>query len=175
MTLNIRSTIATIAILALVGLGVGMGAGAATTSDVSATVTAELISVSVADGTVAFGTLGLNTTEHTATGGNALETQIATNDGNVTANFGIRSSDAVSGGTNWELAASAGTDAFTHEFSVDDGSNWVAFNVDNSTYSTLANTVAASGTQDFDLRVGTPTASTDSVEHTVTVTVQATI
>ncbi|MCH7752539.1 MAG: hypothetical protein IH898_10350, partial [Planctomycetes bacterium] len=97
-----------------------------------------------------------------------------TNYGNVSVNLGIRSSDAASGGTDWNLAGTAGADEFTHEFSTDAGTSWTAFNTDNSTYSTLASDVAASGNETFDLRIGTPTSSTDSAEHTVTVTVQAT-
>lgn len=145
-------------------------ADAETTADVSATVTAQLVSVSVSDGSIAYGILELNTT--TTTVGTDLQT--ATNDGNVNIDLGIRSSDAVSSSTPWELAASAGLNEFTYEFSIDGGSNWAAFNVDNATYSTLASDVDVDGTQTFDLRIGTPTASTDSVEHTVTVTVLAT-
>lgn len=168
-----KSLISSIAILGLLGLVVGVTVQGATEGSVSATVTAQLISVSVADGSVAYGTLSLDTTEDTATGGAALETQTATNNGNITENLGIRSSDAV-GDTDWNLAAARGSDAFTHEFSIDDGSSWTAFNVDNTTNSVLANSVAANGNQTFDLRIGTPTVSTDSVEHTVTVTVLAT-
>jgi hypothetical protein len=168
-----KSFIASIAILALIGLGVGVSVEGATTADVSATVTAQLVSVSVSDGSIAYGILSLDTTKDTtATGVN--DTQTATNDGNVTENLSIRSSDATSSGTTWELAATRGDDAFTHEFSINSGGAWTAFNPDNTTYSTLANTVATSAGQTFDLRIGTPTSSTDSVQHTVTVTVQAT-
>lgn len=165
---------ASIIVLALVAMVAAVGVNAATTADVTSTVTAQLVSVSISDGVVSYGTLALNTTEDTTVSG-VNDTQTATNDGNVTANLNIRSSDATSGGTNWELAALAGTDAFKHEFSTDSGVNWGAFNVDNTTYSTLANSVAAGNSQAFDLRIGTPTASTDSVEHTVTVTVQVTL
>ncbi|KKO02706.1 hypothetical protein LCGC14_0101550 [marine sediment metagenome] len=158
-------------ILGLVGMVVGVAVQGATTDDVSATVTAQLVSVSVSDGIVEYGILALNTTEDTVT---LVDTQTATNDGNVAADLSIRSSDAV-GGTTWELAVSAGSDAFIHEFSIDAGVSWAAFNVDNVTYSTLVNNVAASGNQTFDLKIGTPTASTDNVEKTITVTVQATI
>jgi len=141
------------------------------TADVTATVTAELISVSVDDGSVAYGALPLNTSEDTVT---LTDTQTATNDGNVNVDLGVRSSDAASAGTPWNLAASAGVDAFTHEFSTNSGSTWTDFNADNATYSSIATGVASTGTQDFDLQVGTPTSSTDTVEHTITVTVQAT-
>ncbi len=145
---------------------------AATTADVSATVTSQLISVTVADGSVAYGVLNADTNQDTVT---LSDTQTATNNGNVPENFSIRSSDATSGGTNWNLAASTGTDEFTHEFSIDSGSNWIAFNVDNITYSSMSSSVAASGgTDNFDLRIKTPVSSTDNDEHTITVTVLAT-
>jgi len=162
--------IASIAVFSLLAF-VTFPVVAATTDDVVATVTAQLVAVSVSDGAVAYGTLDLNTNQDTVT---LADTQTATNDGNVNVDLGIRSSDAVSGVTDWNLAASAGTDEFIHEFSTDSGTTWTGFNVDNATYSNIASGVAASGTQDFDLQIGTPTASTDSVEHTVTVTVLAT-
>jgi len=167
-----KSLIASIMILGLVGMIIGVVTQAATTDDVSATVTAQLVSVLVSDGTVEYGILPLDTTEHTATGGTASETQTATNDGNVAADLDIRSSDAL-GGTTWELAATRGSNAFTHEFSINDGSNWTAFNVDNTSYSSLTTNVAAADNQTFDLRIGTPTASADNVEKTITVTVLA--
>jgi len=168
-----KSLIASITIVGLVGLVVGVGTQAVGTADVSATVTAQLVSVSVADGGITYGILPLDSTEDTTTSG-LNDVQTATNNGNIAESLGIRSSDAVSDGTNWELAAARGTDEFTHEFSLNDGSSWTAFDVDNATYSTLNSNVAVNGTQTFDLRIGTPDNSTDSVEHTVTVTVQAT-
>ena len=51
--------------------------------------------------------------------------------------------EIITGDTDWNLAASTGTDEFTHEFSVDSGSNWTAFNVDNTTYSSMSSSIAA--------------------------------
>ena len=167
-----KQFLASVMVLALAATVVGVGVNADSTADVSATVTAQLVSVSItSDGVVAYGTLPLNTTKDTIA---LTDTQTATNNGNVTVDLGIRSSDAV-GDTNWNLAASADTDVFTHEFSINSGGLWTHFSADNNTYSTLVNTVTAGNGQTFDLRIGTPTASTDSVEHTVTVTVQATL
>jgi len=176
-----KKIIASITMLSLAGMMVVMGVGAATTGDVSATVTAELVSVSVSDGVVGYGILANSTPEDTTASG-VNNTQVATNAGNVNVDLGIRSSDAV-GGTEWNLAGTAAADVFTHDFCTtgsgspdlcDASPTWNAFNVDNTTYSSLAATVAPSGTQDFDLRIGTPTSSTDNVEKTITVTVQAT-
>lgn len=166
---KITISIAVFSLLALVALPVI----AADEGTVSATVTAQIVSVAVTDGNVSYGVLGLGTTKDTtATGVN--ETQTATNNGNVSVDLKIRSSDATSAGTPWNLAGTAASDAFTHEFSINSGSSWTDFDTDNNVNVTLANGVAALGTQDFDLRIGTPTASTDQLEHTITVTVLAT-
>ena len=156
-------------VLGLAAMMVGVGVSAATTATVAATVTAELISVSVADGSVDYGILPISTSTTTVGLG---QTQVVTNGSNVPADLDVKSSDAV-GGTAWNLAASAGADAFTHE-SAPDGSTWTAFNVDNDTYTSLATNIAAAGTQNLDLRIGTPTSVSDNVEKTITVTVLAT-
>jgi len=168
-----KSLIATICILGLVGMVAGVAVKADET--VTATVTPQVISVSVSDGSVSYGILSADTNEDTTSSG-VDNTQIATNDGNVPEKFSVKSSDATSTGTNWELAASTGTDDFMHEFctlNCDGSPTWVDFNVDNTTYVTLVDSIAVSANQDFDLRIKTPTASTDSLEHSITVTVLA--
>ena len=161
-----KSLIASIAILGVAGLAVGTGAGADTTAEVSATVTAELITISVADGSVEYGIVPIDTLK-------TVQTQVVTNDGNVNVNLGVKSSDTV-GGTDWNLVAAVGSlDEFTHEYAPD-GSTWVTFNVDNTTYAPLATNVVAGGTQNLDLRIKTPTSVTDGAEKTITVTVLVT-
>jgi len=169
---NMKSLIASIAIVGLVGLVVGVGTQADTTADVSATVTAELISVSVLDGSVAYGILPVNASEDTIS---LTDTQVVTNDSNVPADLAVKSSDAV-GGVNWNLVAATGSlDEFTHEYSSNDGGAWATFNVDNTTYAALATNVAVDGTQNLDLRIGTPSSVSDQdVQKTITVTVLAT-
>lgn len=167
-----KKIIASFAALSLLAF-VAFPAIGATTADVTSTVTAQLISVSVSDGSVSYGTLGIGTTRDT-TASEANDTQSATNNGNVEVDLGIRSGDATSAGTEWNLAASADTDEFTHRFSTNSGGSWTAFDVVNANYSTLANNIATSTSQTFDLEIGTPDVSTDSVEHSVIVTVQAT-
>jgi len=165
-----KSLIASIAIVGLVGLAVGVGTQAADTANVSATVTAELISVSVSDGSVAYGILPVNASEDTTASG-VNNTQVVTNDSNVVADLDVKSSDAV-GGTDWDLVAATGNiDEFTHEFSPD-GTNFTTFNVVNATYTSLATNVAAGATQNLDLRIGTTTSVSDqNVQKTITVTV----
>ncbi len=128
-----------------------------------------LITVSVTDGFVNYGVVELGTSKDTTTTGLG-DFQTATN-GNEIANFNIKSSDAV-GGVAWTLAGTAAGNTFTHGFSLDDGGAWTLL---TTTYQTLATGVGAFGTKTFDLQIGMPTTSTDSVEKTIIVTVQATL
>ena len=125
----------------------------------------------MADGSVAYGILPVNTNADTVT---LSDTQVVTNGSNVAANFDVKSSDAV-GGAGWNLVAATGSlDEFTHEFAPD-GSTWTAFSVNNATYASLATNVAAGATQNLDLRIKTPTSVTDNnVVKTITVTVLVT-
>jgi len=166
---NLKKVLAALTAVALM-LALTAPALAATTGTVSATVTAQLISLSVADGDVSYGVLDADTFGDTV----GTETQTVTNNGNVAEDFGIKSSGASSAGTPWNLAASTGTDEFTHDFSVNSGANWTAFNVDNAAYTAMSSNIAKDGTDTFDLRIKTPVTSTDTLEHTITVTVLAT-
>ena len=166
-----KSTIATVAILALFGLVVGVGAIAATEATVSATVTSQLVAITVADGNVAYGILPVNTNADTVTLG---QTQVVTNGGNVNVDLSVKSSDAV-GRTNWNLAATnAALNEFTHEFSSNSGVAYTGFNVDNITYISLVAGVIPTGTQNLDLKIKTPASVTDNAQKAITITVLAT-
>lgn len=150
---------------------------AASTGTVSATVTPQNISVAVSDGTVAYGTLDLSSSQSTISSG-INDTQVATNDGNVTEDFNIRSTDAT-GGTTWTLAGSIGADQYTHSYCntgggapdpCDSGATWNAM---STSYNTLTTAVAPAGTNRFDLQIGTPSSSSDFVQKSITVTIQA--
>jgi len=147
----------------------------ATEAGVTATVTVQNISITVADGTVAYGTLGANTSKDTTSGG-LDDTQTATNDGNVSETFNIKGSDSVA----WTLAGAAGVNQYKHEFcktgtGVPDpcDANPV-YTALTTGYQALATPVAATGTQKFDLKITTPTSSSSFAEQSVNVTVQAT-
>lgn len=165
-----------LAALPLVFASIG---SAATTGNVAATVTPQNISVAVSDGAVAYGALALSSSEDTTSGG-VDDTQVATNDGNVAEDFNILSTDAT-GGTTWTLAGSPGADQFSHSFCTtgggspdpcDTGASWSNL---TTSYSSLATAVATSGTERFDLKLDTPTSSTDYVQKSITVTIQAVI
>lgn len=159
---------ASIMVLTLAAMVVGVAVNAAPTADVAATVTPQLIAVSVGDGSVDYGTLATNVTKSTL---DLSDTQVVTNTGNVNVDLAVKSSDAI-GGNAWNLAlTNASQDEFTHEFSSNDGGAWASFNVVNATYTSLVTNVAV--TQNLDLRIKTPTSVTDSAQKTITVTVLA--
>jgi hypothetical protein len=138
---------------------------------VTCTVTGENVSVSVTDGEVTYGTLGVDAVKNTLSGG-LDDLQTATNDGNVTADFNIKCSNAIDGdsGTDWTLDSTTGQDQFTHEFSTDATFPGTAL---TGTYQTLATGITASGTETFDLQITMPSSITDYSVKTITVTVQA--
>ena len=140
---------------------------AATTAAVNATVTAVNLAISVADGSIAYGSVNLSTATTTANNG---ETQVVTNDGS-TMKLNVKSSDAT-GGTAWTLGTSIASNVFKHEVSTTTGSTYMTFQA-TDTYLTASTSIAAGLTQNLDFRFTTPSGTTDFVQKSVTVTVQA--
>jgi len=139
---------------------------AAGTATIAATVTVQNISVSVSDGTIAYGTLGSNS----SAGTNGTDTQTATNNGNVAEDFNIKGQNSGS----WTLGGTAGADQYVHKFcTATCGSAPTNYTALTTSYQALANSVAASGTQTFDLYITTPNPSTVFTQQSVDVTVQA--
>jgi len=179
---NIKGLIASIAILGVVGLAVGTGAGAA---DVVATVTPQVVSVTVADGTVDYGILPVNGgTNNTFDGLATADTQIITSASNVSTDVLLRSSDAAkfgaAGVTDWDLVATAAADDFVHSFDINASGTavFVAFPADGTfanTNTTSVVTLANNGdTATLDLKIDMPTSATDTSIHSIDVTVIAT-
>ncbi len=140
---------------------------AATTANVTATVSAVSLAVSVADGNIAYGSVALNTA--TTTVGNG-ETQVVTNDGSA-AKLNVKSTHAT-GGTQWTLNPTTGSNLFIHEVSTTTGSTYMKFS-DDTTYITASSTFPSGAvTQNLDFRLTTPTVSTDFAQKSITVTVQ---
>jgi len=165
-----RRILALVVALALVALVVPAAVFAADTGTVTCTVTATLVSVTVTDGNIAYGALALGANITTIA---LTDTQTATNSGTVAENFTIKSSNATRiGGTNWTLAGTIGSNQYKHEFSINSGSSWTAM---TTSYQTLKTNVAASGNQTFDLQITMPSSTTDYLEHTITVTVMASL
>lgn len=162
-----KSLIASICILAVVGMVVGVAVQGADTASVAATVTVQSISVSISDGTVAYGVIAAGTSKDTVT---PSDLQTATNNGNVTETLNIKGTNSAA----WTLAAAAfGATDYKHEFSKDRFvTAGTALTLANQT---LASGVASGGSQTFDLKITTPPSAADYTAQSVNVTVLATI
>lgn len=150
------------------GTNAHVGDGSVYATKVCATANNTIISVSVSDGTVTYGTKQANATDNTV---NLTDTQTATNNGNVTEIFNIKGQDGSGGGCAWELKSANGTDQYVHEFSINGGTLWTP--LATSSYQELVPSVASSSSQTFDLKITTPTDSSCFGEQSVNVTVQA--
>lgn len=137
---------------------------------------APTISVSVSDGVVTYGMMPVNTSKTTLPG-ELNDMQTATNDGNITENFNIKSQNATGGGCTWTLASSNGSDQYIHEFcndtDLDCASPPTNYTVLTTNYQTLKTGVAVSGTVNFQLRLTTPNPSSCYGQQSVDVTIQA--
>jgi len=161
---NILSIISIINLALIMILGPSVLAS--DTATVSATVTVQHISVSVSDGTIAYGTLAAGTSKSTC---DLSDTQIVTNDGNVAETFNVMGSNS----TNWTLGSSAGTDTYVHKFSSSTCPVTWGGTALTTNYQTLATNVAPNATTTLNLQVTTPTATTYYTQQSFSVTVQA--
>lgn len=142
---------------------------AADTGVVTATVTAQNISVTVADGTVSYGIMVLNTSKST-TAGDLNDLQTATNNGNVAEDLNIKGQNSA----DWTLAGAAGANAYTQKFCIATCTTYPTNYTSLTTnYQTLATAIATSGTRTFDLGLTTPTSTAVYTSQSVDVTVQA--
>jgi hypothetical protein len=142
---------------------------AADTATVTATVTAQNISVSVSDGTITYGIMAVNTSKDT-TAGSLNDAQTATNNGNVAEDFNIRGQDSAA----WVLGASAGSEQYTQKFCLTSCTSYpTSYTSLTTSYQTLANSVATSGNQLFHIGLTTPTATATYTSQSVDVIVQA--
>jgi len=144
---------------------------AGTSATVAATVTAQSVSIAVADGSISYGTLANNTSKSTISA-DLNDTQSATNTGNVAEDFNIKGQDS----SGWTLAGSAGSDQYVHKFCTTScGSPPTNFTALTTSYQALATNVSTSGAQNFNLQITTPNPSTVFTQQSVDVTVQAVI
>ncbi|MCK4388140.1 MAG: hypothetical protein KAW00_05145 [Dehalococcoidia bacterium] len=185
-----RKIVGVALVLALaLGALIPAAAFAAETGEVACTVSGKLIALTVTDASVDFGTLDLGSTKNSAVynapnntnGLTPAQTQTITNTGTVAEDFNMKTSNA-SGGTNWTIAAAAGSEEFTYAYLVSDtayaggaaiGSftKWAA--ADSYVADAGGANVAASGVKYLELEIGMPTLTADYGVHTITVTVLA--
>ncbi len=140
----------------------------AQTDTVTATVTATNLAISVSDGSIAFGSVALNTA--TSTHGTG-QSQTASNDGS-NAVLNVKSSDATNG-TSWTLGTTTGSNQFTLEVSTTTGSSYSLLQ-DTDVYLTASSSFLSLTSGPLDFRFTTPTVSTDFVQKSLTITVQVT-
>ncbi len=134
------------------------------------------ISVSVSDGSVAYGILPVSTSKSTLSG-DLNDMQTATNDGNVSVNLNIKGQDASGGGCSWTLSSTSGSNQYVHSFcndtDLDCASPPTNYTALTTNYQSLDTGVAVSGTVNFQLRLTTPSSSSCYGQQTADVTVQA--
>jgi len=150
----------------------GYGSSPATTVAISGSTTVNTVaSISISlttDGSVTWGVMEANTTKSTL---DITDTEVVQSDSNVNIDLSIKSSNAI-GTTDWTLSSIAGNNLFVYEYSSNGGSGWNVFFLPDSYYS-FVSAMTPSSTQNLDLRITTPTVSTDFGQKTITVTILA--
>lgn len=169
-----RFLIVSICILGFVGMVIGITAWSATTGTISATVTARNISINrTSNGTVAFGTLDLSATTTTDPASDIPDTETFNNNGSQ-AKFNIMTANTTGGSTPWTPAAAVGSsDQYVLAFTTTTVVSWQILQT-ASTYETASSTVDAGTSLNIYLQFQAPSASTEYVQKTVPITVQAT-
>jgi hypothetical protein len=163
-----------VSILVLTGMVIGVVSLAADTAAVTATVTARNISVTVADGSIVYGNVAVSGTASTTSSG-VDNSQIASNNGNVSETFNIIGTDSAA----WTLEAAIGADQYTQAFcntlTCDTVPTWTL--MQEAAYTTLSSSTVATSTgqQVFDTRINLPSSSSSYTEQSVNMTVQAVI
>lgn len=136
---------------------------------VAATVTVTNVALTVADASIAYGSLGLSTARSTSSG--MWDTQSATNTGNVAEDFFIAGTDSA----NWTLGATSSSETYRHAFCLSacesTPTNYTALTTGNTI---LVSNVAAGAATRFDLALTTPTATANYTQQSVDVIVTAT-
>jgi hypothetical protein len=124
-----------------------------------------VISITVGDGSIAFGAVPFGTSKSTI---DITDTQAVTNNGNVNINISVKGYDS---SCPWTLSDTTGTEQYKYEYSTNSGGNWTSI---SKSYTTMLTGLAASNSQNFDLRVWAPTSTTCLTEQTTSLTLLAT-
>jgi hypothetical protein len=136
---------------------------------VAATVTVTNVALTVADASIAYGSLGLSAARSTSTG--MWDTQSATNTGNVAEDFFISGTNSA----DWTLGATSSSETYRHAFCLtaceSTPTNYTALTTGNTAL--VANVAAGAATR-FDLALTTPTATSNYTQQSVDVVVTAT-
>src|SRR3989338_6726062 len=160
MTKPLKSVLGTVGILCCIVLLQFLTVDAAITGTVSATITAQSISITrTSDGSVAYGTVATGESQDTIT---LSDTETFQNNGNVDETFGVSSSGGT-GGNSWYRGDTAQTDVFIHYFSTTSPSTYWALIAATSSYTTATSGVDANASPNFWFKITTPSAVSDTV------------
>ncbi len=162
-----KKLITDVVLAGFVGLFVAVGVSAANSGNVNATVTAKNVALTVTSGTVSYGTIDLSGSASTVTLG---ASQTVTNTGNVNEDFTIKGYDTTGTGVAWTLAATIGADQYKHEFSTSATFPGTAL---TTGYQSMSTAVASLATKTLDLKIYTPSSTSDYNQKTAQVTVMA--
>ncbi|MBU1133145.1 hypothetical protein KKG08_02645 [Patescibacteria group bacterium] len=166
---SIISLLAPIISILAVAVAFGNVSKAADTSVVTATVTVQNISVEmVANSTISYGTIGTQSTQETTTNGLST-TPVANNNGNVTEDLSVKSQNSAS----WTLSSDTTANNYFHKVCNASCTTTGSWEFMTTSYLQVHNAVAASNSQPFDLRIGTPVTTASYTQQSVDVTVQA--
>ena len=159
-----RNLLILAAAMALLLTLIPMRAYAQAESTVSATVTPAFVAVSALPTTVDYGVKVLGSTAQTPTPDNF----VATNNGNITADFLIRGDNTA----DWGLGGTAADETYVHRASPDAFTTTIVLTTTNQS---LESGIAASGTVTVSLNMDLPTSTSATTEQTAAVTIVATL
>lgn len=125
-----------------------------------------VVSLSITDGAVNFGTLGIGGSRWTLVSG-TNDTQYIKNEGSSIQGFNIKGQDTI---CPWILAASPGSDTYSQHFSTNSGVGWTALTTD---YSSLISNISTGNSFPLDLFFKSPTSTSCTSIQSVDVTIQA--
>ena len=117
-----------------------------------------------ANGTISYGAIPASGSKNTVTLGT---TPVVQNDGNTVEDIKIKGQNT---SCPWALSGSIGTDQYKHEFSTNGGSSYTAL---TTSYQTLVSGISSTSTQNADLRITVPSASSCTTSQSVDVTIMA--
>ncbi len=129
--------------------------------------TTAIVSISItSSGVVSYGFLAPGSSKDTTSSG-LNDTQTTKNDGTIAEDFNIEGQNT---SCPWTLAATSGTNQYVHEFSTNSGTTWTPL---STSYQSLTSNISTNGTQNFDLRLITPTSTNCITQQSVDITIQA--
>jgi hypothetical protein len=161
-----KSLIATLCTLGAVGMVIGAAVLGATEATITATVTVQNISLSVSDGSIAYGVLPVNTSRDTCY---LNDIQTVTNDGNVAEDFNIKGQNS----QNWTLGSTPSSEVYVHKFATSSCPVTWGGTALTTSYQTMATNIPVNGSVILNLQITTPTATNYYTQQDVSVMVQA--